>query len=304
MKILVVGGSGFIGKNLINKISENDLVFNFSRRNSCNLFDFETAKQKILDFSPDVVYNLASHGGSLHYVTKNAANVISDNIQMYLNLYKIVSELKVSPLVVNPISNCSYPGDSSIQSEDDWANGAPHKSVISFASSKRTLYYISKCYNLQYGINSINLIFPNAFGVFDNIDPNITHAMDGMIIRMLKAKSNVDPEFEVWGTGNPIREWIYSEDFASILLEAPGKIKDIEPINIAQGKGYKIKESVEFIKELCGYKGQIVFNTKYMDGDPVKVLCNKKFSLNFPDYKFLDHKEAILKTIKYYEGVL
>jgi len=314
-KILITGGSGFIGKNLISKFNNlgKDFwggvpftefeVVDFSRSNGHDLFDLESSRKFIHEYQPSAIFNLASHGGSLHYVSANAAAVISDNMRMSLNLYEIAKDMP-NVFVINPISNCSYPGDTSIQREAEWLNGPPHESVFSFANSKRALYNISRCYTKQYGVKTINFIFPNAFGIYDNIDPNKTHAIDGMIIRMLKAKRAGDAEFEVWGTGSPIREWIYSEDFAFYLLQGLKLAPTDEPLNIAQGRGYSIKESVELIKEVMGYEGKIVFNTKYKDGDPIKVLDNTKFLSIFGDYPFTDHREAIEKTIKYYEGVL
>lgn len=305
MNILILGASGFIGRNLVPQIPNEHKVLTFSRKTGHNLFDAEHSKYVIEEFNPDVIYNLASHGGSLHYVSEFAADVVNDNTQMYLNLYKIVSSLKNKPLIVNPISNCAYPGNTTIQKEAEWLNGATHPSVLSFANSKRMLFNISKCYEMQHGIKSANLIFPNAFGINDHTDPNKTHAMDGMIIRMLKAKRENTPTFEVWGTGEPIREWIYSNDFAEALRHVPlSPNYTFEPLNIAQGRGYKIKESVEIIKELSGYEGDIVFNTKYKDGDPIKILDDTKFRACFPMFQFTDHREAIMKTIKYYEAVL
>jgi GDP-L-fucose synthase len=296
MNIIVLGGNGFIGKNLI-KILDNSCK-NFSRSKGFNLLDLYQTKQVFKLLAPDVIFNLASHGGSLHYVSKFAADVIDDNLSMYLNLYKAIKELPKKPMVINPISNCAYPGNSSIQMEQDWLNGEVHDSVMAFGNSKRALYHISKCYYKQYGIRSVNLIFPNAFGIYDHLDPNKTHALDGMIIRMLQAKQRDDKTFEVWGSGKPIREWIYSEDFASLLLSFTEKEEHIEPVNMAQGKGYSIKETAEIIKKIIGFEGEIVFNTAYPDGDPVKIMGNPI------DFKFTDHEEAIGRTVKYYKGVL
>jgi GDP-L-fucose synthase len=301
MRLLVTGGSGFIGRNLLKQVDSSCEVFDFSRSKGHDLRNFKESYDTIREFAPDCIINLASNGGSLHYVSSFAANVIHDNVRMYVNLYEVARLLDKIPFIVNPISNCAYPGNTSIQKEDEWLNGPPHESVHPFANAKRTLYAISRCYAKQYGVKTTNLIFPNAFGVEDSTDPNHTHAMGGMIIRMLKAKRNGDHEFEVWGTGNPVREWIYSEDFAKYLLSSLAMPPLLEPVNIAQGRGYAIKESVEIIKELMGYEGNIVFNTKYKDGDPVKVLDATKFTSIWGDYGFTDHREAIQKTIRYYE---
>jgi GDP-L-fucose synthase len=303
MKIILLGGNGFVGNNF-RKMATNHEILNFSRSTGYDLRDYQSSLKAFQDFEPDVVINLASHGGSLHYVTDFAADVIRDNILMALTLYNVVTGLKKKPTVINAISNCSYPGDTEIQKEEEWLSGPVHDSVFSFANGKRTLYYISKCYHKQYDVKSVNLIFSNAFGINDHIDPNKTHALDGLIIRIIKAKRSNEKEFEVWGTGKPIREWVYVEDFCKILSLACSFNAIIDPINVAQNKGYSIKESVNIIKELSGFNGEIVFNTEYQDGDPVKVLDNTRFKDHFNNYKFIDHHEALKRTIQYYEEVL
>ncbi|RDJ35503.1 MAG: NAD-dependent epimerase/dehydratase family protein [Crenarchaeota archaeon] len=303
-RILITGGTGFIGRNLVQHLVNQDIVLsNFSRSKNYNLLNYESSRKFITQFAPDIIYNLASHGGSLHYVSKKAANVIHDNISMYLNLYKAAKECKKPPVIVNPISNCSYPGNTSVQKEEEWLNGPVHPSVTSFGSSKRALYHIAECYKTEHGIKSYNLIFPNAFGIYDATDPNKTHALDGMILRMMKAKKEKQKEFEIWGTGSPIREWIFSKDFAKYLVLVPNLDENIDLINIAQNKGYSIKESAEIIKKIIHFPGNLVFNTKYQDGDPVKILDDTNFKkLCSPE--FTNHEVAIQETVNYYEGVL
>jgi GDP-L-fucose synthase len=158
---------------------------------------------------------------------------------------------------------------------------------------------------MQYGMNSFNFLIPNTFGPGDYADPNRTHALNGMIIRMIKAHRERKSEFEIWGTGKPIREWAYIEDVVKILKRALVLQKDLTyPVNIAQNKGYSIRGSAELIAKGIGYRGKLVYNTDYQDGAPKKVLDNRRFRGLFPDYKFINHEEAIRRTIRYYESVL
>ena len=303
MRIIVLGGSGFIGANLIKLIGDFHDVLNFSRSNNLDLIDLDNSSKVFADFRPDAIVNVACHGGSVHYVTEFAADVISDNIAIALNLYKCIYGLPNKPKIINAIANCTYPGNTDIQKESDWLSGPVHDSVLPYAASKRLLYFLSKCYFEQYGVNSINLIFPNSFGPYDHLDPNKTHAINGIILRMMKAKKSGDKSFEIWGTGAPIREWIYVEDFCKILLSACYFNNIIEPVNIAQNKGYSIIQTVEIIKKLSGFKGDITFNYNYKDGDPIKILDDLKFKELFGDYDFIDHEEALSKTIKYYDSI-
>ena len=305
MKVMILGKTGFIGQNLYNKMfNDGQEVIGCSRSTGVDMLVYEEIRDFIKDHQPGIIYNVASHGGSMRYVRDYAANVLSDNLQMSLNLYKAVLELNPTIKIIQPFSNCSYPGDSSVQYEENWLSGDVHKSVFSFGNSKRGIYYISKCYNDQYGINTVNLLFPNTYGPGDSIDPNHTHALNGMIIRMLKAKRAGDKEFVVWGTGKPVREWAYIDDFVNALYMAKNLDNVIYPLNIGQQKGYSIADSAMMIKEEMGYEGEIVFDTQYQDGDPVKIMSKQRFREKYPDFKWFDHREGIANTIKYYEEKL
>ena len=121
---------------------------------------------------------------------------------------------------------------------------------------------------------------------------------------MLKAKRNNDSKFVVWGTGTPVREWTYIDDFIDALILSI-EIDHMEyPINVSQQQGHSIAESALSIKELCGFKGDVVFDTSYTDGDPVKIMGKGAFVDIFPDFDFYDHKKGIKKTIEYYEREL
>ena len=125
-----------------------------------------------------------------------------------------------------------------------------------------------------------------------------------MIIRMLKSIKDGDNVFEIWGTGVPIREWIYSEDFANILIES-FKIREsiIYPVNVAQNKGISIKETAEMIAEALNFKGKLVFNEEYKDGALTKIMDNKTFQKLMPDYRFKNYKKGIEETVKYYKSL-
>jgi len=158
---------------------------------------------------------------------------------------------------------------------------------------------------MQYNIKTINFFVPNAYGPGDYIDPNKTHALNGMIIRMLQAKKGQLPEFEIWGTGKPTREWIYVKDLARMLADAVDfNESQIHPVNIAQNKAYSIGETAEMIKELTGYEGKLMFNTKYQDGAPIKKLDDKLFRSKYPNFTFTDIYEGIKETINYYKKTL
>lgn len=265
MKILVLGGHGFVGKHIVNVLNKTEHeVHPISRRDGIDLRDYTKTGNCFKKINPDVIINCAAHVGSLHYVTTYAADVFYDNGQIALNIYNVAAKVCPDVRIINPLSNCSYPGDSDIQREIDWWVNEVHESVFSYGNAKRFIYVISKCYNKQNGLKSINFLIPNTFGPGDSTDPNKTHALNGIIIRMIKAERNGDAEFEVWGTGSPVREWAYIDDVVNIIIEGIYTKEDlIYPVNLAQNKGYSVKESAEMIADSVGFKGKLTFNAGY-----------------------------------------
>jgi GDP-L-fucose synthase len=308
LKILVLGGYGFVGRNLVNILKNNPdnyQIFIASRANGVDLTGYENTKKHLSEILPDVIINCAAHVGSINYVTNFAADVVHDNVQMSLNIYKAVLKTCSNAKIINLLSNCSYPGSADIQTESKWWDGPVHDSVFSYGNAKRMLYVISRCYAGQYNIKSVNFLIPNTFGPGDSTDPNKTHALNGMILRMLEAQKRGDKEFEIWGTGSPVREWAYVDDVVNIIIKGVDTEEDlINPINLAQNKGYTIKQSAQFIAEAIGFKGKLVFNTEKPDGAPIKILDDKKFRQIFPDFVFFDHKKGIANTVEYYKLML
>lgn len=306
MRFIVLGHTGFVGKNLMKYlINEGHSAAAISRK-ECDFRDFKSLKRALQSCgSVDAIFNCAANVGSVHYVTKYAADVISDNVLMSLNLYNCVKEMANPPIVLNPFSNCCYANGTDIQKEENWLKGEVHPSVFSFGNFKRTLYYISKCYKTQHDIKSINLMFSGIYGPGDSTDPNKVHALNGMIIRMLGSIDDKDGSFEIWGTGKPIREWIYIDDVCKIMLQSLSCDSEmIEPLNIAQGKGFSIAETAGCISKSTGFGGKLTFNTKYQDGAPIKILSDDRFKKVFPNYEYHNHQAGIDKTVEYYKGVL
>lgn len=302
-KILVLGGHGFMGKNIkeIFNGSEYEMYY-LSRRDGVDVTDFNSMVSILERIKPDIIIHAAAHVGSINYVSKNAADVIFDNTQMYLTLYKSVTAVNKDIIIINPISNCSYPGIIDIQNEENWWDGQIHESVESYGSPKKMGYIISKCYQRQYGVKTLNLIVPNAYGPNDHLDEERTHAMNGIVMRMLKSMGNNDKEFSVWGSGTPIREWIYMPDVARIIK----KIIDEEmfdipnPINLGQEYGISINDIVNMVKDSLNYDVKIVHDLTKQDGAPVKVLGNKLFTKHFNNFMFTEYDQGIQETIKYY----
>ena len=120
-----------------------------------------------------------------------------------------------------------------------------------------------------------------------------------------RAKRAGDATFEIWGTGKPIREWLYVEDLARVLADAVTMDAELlEPVNIGQNRGHSIRELAEIIAQAVGYEGELTYNTSYQDGAPKKVMDDAKFKTLFPDFQFCEMPEGLKRAVAYYDSLL
>lgn len=307
-KILILGGWGFLGQNLSKVFNNSNYeIFLESRRTGCDILNEKNFKNVVSKINPDIIINAAAHVGGVGYVSKKSADVCSDNTMMFVNIFKVISEINPNILLINPLANCSYPGETlDILEESNWWGGIVHNSVESYGNTKKIGFILSECYKKQYGVNTINLLVPNAYGPFDYTDEERTHAMNGIILRLIKAKRENENQFTIWGTGTPIREWVYMEDVAKIIKYIiDNNITNLpNPINLGQENGVSITESVKMVQESLNTNLEIVYDVSKIDGAPKKIMSNKLFKQFFPDFNFTEIKEGIKNTIEYYENII
>lgn len=305
MRVAVLGGTGFAGRNVRDALEEADITVGvFSRTTGCDLMDLHTTWAQLDAFRPNYIVNCAALVGSVNYVTDFAADVVDVNMRIIMNTYKAALQLR-DVIIINPLANCAYPGVMDQYDERGLWDGPIHPSVLSYGSTRRMMWVLSKCYREQYGVRSVNLIVPNMYGPYDSVNPNKTHALNALVIKFVKAVAEGAPQVEVWGTGKPIREWLYVGDFARLVLRViEGGEDSLEPVNLAQNRGETVSELVDVIRNLVGYEGDIVYNTKFQDGSPKKVMDDKYFRQRFPDFEFTPLEAGIARTVAYYQGIL
>jgi len=305
-KILVLGGTGFLGKHVVTQLKERKdcAVESFSRREGVDITDFTRFAEALTRAKPDVIINCAAHVGSVHYVTTYAGDVARDNVRLIANMYDGVRAVCPKAKIINPLSNCSYPGEANTHYEPDWQNGPVHDSVLAYGSTRRTMHVFAESYRKQYGIKSVNWLVANAYGPGDYTDPNKVHALNGILIRLIQAQKKGDATFEIWGSGKPLREWVYIEDVARILVHSLEIDEQTYPINLAQNKAYSITEIAELGKEALGYDVTLTYNIAKADGAPIKILDDRIFRKSYPNFQFTPLSRGISNTIAYYRTVL
>lgn len=307
MKIVLLGATGFAGKNVAEILEKNNYkVTKVSRQNGYDLRELGENLRFMKEYNPDVIVNCAAHVGSLNYVTEFAADVVADNSKMILNLYEAVKTVKPTVTIIQPLANCAYPADAVVYKENEFWNGPLHPSVKSYGFTRRLMWTVADCFRMQYGIRSINLVTPNMYGPHDSTDPNKAHALNALVSKFVKAIHIGQEQVEIWGTGIAIREWLYAPDFARIVLEVlkdPGKDKYAEPVNIAQEYGLSVRELVELILQFVPYKGSVWYNSSKPDGAPRKVMDKEKFEKIFGGFDFTSFEAGIRATAEYYQSV-
>ncbi len=267
-KIVIPGGDGFVGKHLIEKLQKID----------CQIFvpktkdgiDFRKKEDCISYFNstkPDIVINCAANQGGIAYHTGKQADLFMDNMLMGTFLMQAAQKVGVDKFI-NIVAGCSYPGylEISEMNEEDYWNGKLHESIFSYGFARKASIVYGLALKKQYGFNSIHLVMANMYGPGEHFNPQQSKALAGLIKKIYEAKINNISEVEVWGTGKPVRDWLYVQDGVEGILRAGAVYNDVEPMNIATGRGISIKELAETIKKVVGYKGELVYDTSKPDG--------------------------------------
>ena len=307
VRVVLFGASGFAGHNVADALRQHGVAFvGASLGTGVDLREPAGTAAFLARHQPTHIINCAAHVGSLNYVTEQAAVVVTDNARMIMGMYEAIAQACPRAIVINPIANCAYPATADVFREDEWLNGHLHRSVLSYGTSRRLLWAVAECFQIQYGIRSIHLLTPNMYGPYDSTDPDKAHALNALVSKFVKAQNTGQDELDIWGTGAAIREWLYAPDFARLVLEVvqnPDRAGLEQPINLAQHESISIKELVSIIQAKFDYQGQLVWDASKPDGAPKKVMDDTKFRQVFPKFKFTDFAVGISETVRYYESI-
>lgn len=302
-KVFVPGGNGFLGQRVVQKLTEKGISFvSLSLRDGIDFRDFNQTKELFSKEKFDTVINCAAFVGGIQFGYEKPGEIFYNNILMVTTLME-AARLTGVERFINPISNCSYPGHLTKDfKEEEWWDGPLHESVLVYGFVRKASWVQSWAYYKQYGFVTINLILPNMYGPGDHFDETRSHALGALIMKFVEAKKRKLPEVVVWGTGKPVREWLYVDDGAQALIRAMEIEPTIEPINVGVGFGVSISELARLIKETVGYEGKIVFDPSKPDGAPHKTMDNTRLKKIFNWVPPTTLKEGIAATVAWYMG--
>lgn len=275
--VLVLGSNGFLGKNVCESLRNKHIPFltsdlpAYPSWNSCDLYVQEKVFNLFGTAKPDYVLNCAAYVGGIQFGLHHQAELFHNNLLMTLNILSACTRYGTKRLV-NPISNCAYPANATLFKEEEFWDGPLDDSVLSYGFARKASWVGSWAYKQQYGLDSISLILSNMFGPHDHFDPERSHAMGALIQKIVTAKEKNLPTVEIWGSGTPVREWLYVEDGAEAMVRAMNIPSCESPINIGVGEGSSITEIATIIKDYVGYEGKFIYDTAKIDGAPYKTV--------------------------------
>lgn len=289
-----------MGQSVVKKLKEKNLnFFSLSEKDGYDFRNFEQTKAIFEKEKPDAVINCAAFIGGIKFGYEKPAEIFYNNILMTTYLMEAARLTGVKRFVM-PIANCAYPAHLKKFREEDWWSGPLDESVMVYGVVRKANWAQSWAYNRQYGFQTINLILPNMYGPGDYFDEVRSHALGALVMKFIEAKRKKLPEVIVWGTGKPIREWLYVEDGAEALVRALEIEGTIEPINIGRGEGISILDLARLVKKIAGYEGEIVLDKSKPDGAPCKIMVVDKMKKIFNWTPETTLEEGIRKTVEWY----
>jgi GDP-L-fucose synthase len=300
MRIIVTGATGFLGKHVLpvlRKTYGEDIV-GLSRRDY-DLTDPIAVRRMFQEQKPEVMVHLAAYVGGIAANSRYPADFFHRNILLTALGFEGAREAGIRKLIY-PMGGCSYPASaaSPIRETQMW-DGYPQTESAAYSIAKKTGLVASQAYRRQYGLNSVVLIPGNMYGEYDNFDLEQSHVIPAMIRRFFEATLSGAAEVRVWGSGTPVRDFVYAGDVAETIPFFIDHYDSSEPMNLSSGTTTSIRELATTIAQLVGFKGDIVFDAGKPDGQKIKIFDverMKQLGLSAPTS--LD--EGLKKTIAWF----
>lgn len=301
-KILVTGGTGFLGHHVVERLKATEAAAVISLGSKDGDLTQENEVRRLFEAQrPDIVFHIAGLVGGILANKSRPADFFRVNLLMntYVLHYAHVYGVKK---IISAAAGCGYPEDAPLPlSEEFFWRGFPQKESAPYSLAKRMLHIQSLAYHRQFGFCSIVCIPGNLYGPYDNFSLEDSHVVPALVRKFYQAVQNNDASVEVWGSGRPTRDFVYAGDVAEGMLRAAEIYKEPQLVNMSSGRETSTKELAQLIAELTEFRGRIVWNAAYPDGQSRRLLsmdkCRK--DLNFEPPASL--KEGLRLTIQWFQ---
>jgi GDP-L-fucose synthase len=300
-RIVVTGGGGFLGSHVVERLRAAGCRSIFVPRSAqYDLTRMADVVRMYDDARPEIVIHLAAKSGGIGLNKEKPGELFYANIRMGVEVMEQARVHGVEKFVTVG-SICSYPKFTAVPfKEEDLWSGYPEETSAPYGLAKKMLLVQAQAYRQQYGFNAISLIQANLYGPRDNFDPASSHVIPAVIHKCVEMMENGCDTLEVWGTGNPSREFLYVEDAAEAIVLATERYNGAEPINIGTGTEVTIRELVDLIVKLTGFRGRVLWDPSKPDGQPRRCLDTFKAKREFGFEATTPLEVGLKNTIEWY----
>lgn len=271
-KIYVAGHRGLVGSAIVRSLKRQGYETVIGRTHRELELEDQTAVRNFFETErPDAVVLAAAKVGGIGANNSAPADFIYDNLQIQCNVIKCCHDYHVKKLLFLG-STCIYPRMAPQPiPEDALLTGPLEETNEAYAVAKIAGLEMCRFYKRQYGDDFISCMPTNLYGPYDNYDLEGSHVMPAMIRKFHEAKVSGAPTVELWGTGAPLREFLYVDDMADACVYLMENYSGEQHVNIGTGKELTIRELAELVRKTVGYEGEIVWNQDMPDGTPRKL---------------------------------
>lgn len=299
-KIYVAGHRGLVGSAIVRELKKKGYINIIGKTHKeLNLMDFLAVENFFKEEKPEYVFLAAAKVGGIYANSTYPADFIYENLQIQNNVIGNAHKYGVKKLMFLG-SSCIYPKMCPQPIKEEYLlSGYLEETNEAYALAKISGLKMCQYFNKQYGTNFISVMPTNLYGPYDNFHPENSHVMPALIRRFHEAKVNGAKEVVVWGSGIPLREFLYSEDMADACIYLMENYEGNDFFNIGTGKEISIKGLAELIKEVVGYEGEIVWDASKPDGTPRKLLDVSRLENQGWKYK-MELKDGVKEAYKWY----